>query len=145
MALKVVVADDDANVCAALCDLLQDDERLEVTATAENAEDAVHQVADTHPDVAVLDVRMPGSGIEAGRRILQASPDTTVVLVSAQVDSSLVTAALAAGVRGVFVKGRLGSYMPDLVVSCHQGAVVLDTPAAVDGLRAFAGEPGAPA
>ena len=87
MAIRVVLADDDGYARAGIGMILRAESDLEVVAEAADGAGAVEAVRRLHPDVAVLDVRMPGiDGIEATRRITSdefAAPDgrTTAVLV----------------------------------------------------------------
>lgn len=139
MPLRVVVADDDEDVLAALCAVFAADERYAVAAAVTTGPAAVEAVARERPDVVLLDVRMPGNGLAAAREIAAAGPGpTTVIAVSAAPDARLVAAMLHAGARGVLAKGRIGRDLPDLVERCVAGEVIIATPAAGEGLRLFA-------
>ena len=139
MALRVVVADDDAEVRSALCAVLDDDDRFVVVAEACDAAQALDAAERERPDVVLLDVRMPGGGVQAAHAIRSTGLAITVIVVSARVDAGLVASMLRAGARGVFVKGRLGRSFADMVVRCSGGEVILATPSASEGLRMFAG------
>ena len=139
MLLSAVVADDDADVRSALCAALEADRRFAVIAFAASAEEVVAAVMRERPAAVLLDVRMPGGGVQAAREIRATGLLVAVVVVSAQVDAALVADMLEAGARGVLVKGRLGRDLPDLVARCCAGEVVLSTPAASAGLAIFAG------
>lgn len=139
MALRVVVADDDAEVRSALCAVLGDDGRFIVVAEACDAAEALEAAERERPDVVLLDVRMPGGGVQAAQAIRSTGLAITVIVVSARVDAGLVASILQAGARGVFVKGRLGRSFADMVVRCSSGEVILATPSASEGLRMFAG------
>lgn len=139
MSLSVVVADDDADVRSALCAALEADPRFRVVASVATGPEAVAAVVRERPAAALLDVRMPGGGVEAARDIHLTGLAVAVVAVSAQVDAALVADMLDAGARGVLVKGRLGRNLPDLVARCCAGEVVLATPAASAGLEILAG------
>lgn len=139
VALRVVVADDDADIRSALRAVLDDDERFHVVAEACDAAQALEATERERPDVVLLDVRMPGGGVQAAHAIRSIGLHITVIAISARVDAGLVAAMLQAGARGVFVKGRLGRSFADLVVRCSVGEVILATPSAAEGLRVFAG------
>lgn len=138
MTIRVVVADDDAGVRSALCAVLEDDHRFSVVGEAGNGPEAVVVAALERPDVVLVDVRMPGDGVEAARAIRAANERVTIVAVTASADANLVARMLVAGAHGVLVKGRLGDFA-DLVARCHAGEIVLATPAAAEGLRVYAG------
>jgi DNA-binding NarL/FixJ family response regulator len=133
--IRVVVADDDAVVRAAAVDLLHADGRFEVLATVGTADDAVASVRSGRPDIAMLDLRMPGGGLRAARAIQAEGNGTAVVIVSARIDPTRLTALLRAGVRGVVLKGRDTAALPDVLARCAAGEVHFHVPAAATALR----------
>ena len=71
--IRLVIADDQALVRDGFCSILGREPDIEVVAEAADGAQAVAAVTQTHPDVALLDVRMPVmDGLQAGRRILAA-------------------------------------------------------------------------
>lgn len=133
--IRTVVADDDADVRSALCAMLDDDPRFTVVAQAASGYDAVAAVIRENPDAALLDIRMPGGGVEAAREIQTAGLPAVLIAVSAKVDAMMVATLLRAGVRGVLVKGRLGRSITDVVARCCAGEVILATPVAAEALK----------
>lgn len=104
--IRVLVADDDPGVLGALCDLLGAVPGMAVVARARDAGEAVELAARSLPDVAVLDVRMPGGGgPRATRDILGFSPGTRVVALSAHEDRGSVAEMIRAGALSYIVKG----------------------------------------
>lgn len=104
--LRVLVADDDPMIRLALSEVLEAEADLQVVAIAEDAVQAV-SLAETHsPDVAVLDVRMPGGGgTHAAREIRVRSPRTQLLAFSAYDDSGTVDELKRLGVREYLIKG----------------------------------------
>jgi len=103
--IRVVIADDHPAFREGLCRLLEEETDITVAGTAADGEEAVRQVAEHKPDVAVLDVTMPKlNGIEAAKQIHSDSPDTSVLIVSAHDFSSYILAALRAGAAGYILK-----------------------------------------
>jgi len=104
--LRVLVADDDPMIRLALSEVLEAEADLQVVAIAEDALQAV-ALAETHsPDVAVLDVRMPGGGgTHAAREIRVCSPRTQLLAFSAYDDSGTVEELKRLGVREYLIKG----------------------------------------
>jgi DNA-binding NarL/FixJ family response regulator len=99
-AVRVLVADDHAGYRDGLALLIGEDPGLTVVATAADGEEALAMIAALRPDVALLDVRMPGhSGIEVCRRVRDsgAAPDTRIVLITGTPDPVLAAQAEAAG------------------------------------------------
>lgn len=60
--MRVLIADDEAVLREALADLINDDAAMELVGTARDADEAIGLARDQHPDVAVLDVKMPRGG-----------------------------------------------------------------------------------
>src|SRR5207248_3336671 len=89
--IQVLVCDDHALVRSGLKRLLEAEAGIDVVGEAADAEEAVAAVADTQPDVLLLDVVMPGrSGIDAIPDLLSAAPDTRILVLSMQDDPSYV-------------------------------------------------------
>jgi DNA-binding NarL/FixJ family response regulator len=101
---SVLVADDHPAVVEAVADVL-DENGIEITARARDGREAVEKIEAVHPDVALLDLRMPGlSGIEVARHVARTAPDTSVILYTAFGDRALLTEAMDAGARGFVLK-----------------------------------------
>jgi CheY-like chemotaxis protein len=82
--IRVLVADDSALFLAAVAEVVAAAEGFELDAAAQSGEEAVELAAARGPDFALIDVNMPGiGGCEAGDRIAAASPETTIVLMTA--------------------------------------------------------------
>ena len=103
--IRVLIADDEAALRHAMGELVQAEPGMELAGSAADAAEAAALARETRPDVAVLDVRMPGGGLEATRLIAEASPDTAVLALSAYEDRATVIAMLQAGAVGYLVKG----------------------------------------
>src|SRR6185312_17126759 len=118
--IRVLVPEDEASVRAALVALIRTEPNLELVGEAANATDAIAIAAAEQPDVAVLDVRMPGGGGAAAvRGIKRKSPDTRMLAFSAADDRATVLEMLEAGVVGYLVKG---SSIESIVDSIEQAA-----------------------
>jgi DNA-binding NarL/FixJ family response regulator len=100
----LLIADDDPVVCSMLSMSLQP--RFDIIAAADDGEEAVSQAAATQPDAAVVDVQMPaGGGPRAVRGISEASPDTAIVILSADESDGLVRDLMQAGAMAYVRKG----------------------------------------
>jgi len=133
-AIKVVVADDDDSMRHTLTALLHSDPRFEVVGHAATGSALLEVTALTRPHVVLIDVRMPGGGVEAAQA-LASGPPVVVVAVSAETSVHTVLAMVRSGVRGYVVKGRIGASLPDLVARCAYGEVVLATPTGAEVMR----------
>jgi two-component system, NarL family, response regulator DesR len=115
--IRVLLVDDEPIFLAALGALLARDERLEVVASTERGDDALELAGRVHPDVALVDLAMPGSdGFETTRRLIRDSPNLKVIVVSGVTDGRARDDALAAGARGFLFKGGLHGEIAEAIV-----------------------------
>ena len=121
---RVLVADDHAPTRSVICRVLED-AGLTVCATAHDAEGAVDGARRTRPDVTLLDVRMPGDGIEAARVIRDEQPDTSIVMLTVSDQDEDLFAALSAGAAGYLLKGQDPATIPDALRMILAGEAVL--------------------
>jgi DNA-binding NarL/FixJ family response regulator len=104
--ITVVLVDDHPVVRGGLRALIESFGGFEVVGEAADGEAAVREVQLHRPDVAVMDVMMPGvDGVEATRRITRASPGTAVLMLSMAEEDDVVFSAMQAGARGYLLKG----------------------------------------
>lgn len=121
--IRIIVVDDHPLFLDGLVATLSADEELNVVATAGNASSAVQTARDHQPDLALLDVAMPGGGLEAARLIGQASPKTRVVMLTSSEDDDDLLAAMNAGAKGYVLKGVAGRELRTILKSVHRGEV----------------------
>ncbi len=124
-ALRVVLADDHGVLRAGLSALMQFQGGFEVVGEAESGDDAVNLVTSLHPNVAVLDVRMPGGGIDATRRINELAPDVAVLVLSQYDDTAYLREALAAGASGYALKLSSGAELLEAIRTVARGDMYL--------------------
>jgi two-component system, NarL family, response regulator NreC len=108
---RIVLADDHAIVRSALRALLEADAQFEVVAEAGDVDESVRKVLAYKPDVIVLDLSMPGGSSLAGAssltaipRMLEASPDTAVVVLTMENEPRFAREALRLGALGFVLK-----------------------------------------
>lgn len=88
----------------AVADVLEEN-GIEIAGRARDGNEALEKIESTKPDVALLDLRMPGhSGIEVARRLGKSTPETAVILYTAFGERALLTEAMDAGARGFVLK-----------------------------------------
>lgn len=103
--IRIMLADDHAVVRSGLRRLLEQRQGLEVVAEAESGEQAYQMFGECQPDVAVMDLSMPGmGGLEAIRRILARYPQARILVFSMHENASFATQSLRAGARGYLAK-----------------------------------------
>jgi two-component system, NarL family, response regulator NreC len=124
--ITVVLADDHAVVRSALRMLLDGEPGIEVVAEAGDAASAVRYVGGHHPAVLILDINMPGgSGLEAIPQIRDQSPDTQIVMLTMQDETSAARAALQAGVLGYILKEAASEELVKAVRLAAEGKTYL--------------------
>src|SRR4051812_47098017 len=104
--IRVVVADDHPLFREGVITSLATADDIEVVGQAADAESAVRVVREQLPDLALLDVTMPGGGgLEAARKIATACPATRIVMLTVSEDEDDLLAAMKAGASGYVLKG----------------------------------------
>jgi two-component system, NarL family, response regulator DesR len=135
--IRLVLADDQALVRGAIAALLGLEPDLEVVAEVGSGDAAVDAVLEHSPDVALLDVEMPGlDGIQAAAVIRERSPGTRVLMVTTFGRPGYLKRALTAGASGFVVKETPAAQLADAVRRVHQGLRVVDPALAMDSLTA---------
>ena len=103
--IRIVLADDQAIIRDGLETVLNLVEDFEVVGTAADGAEAVALIAAEHPDVALMDLRMPVlDGAAATRRVTEETPETAVLVLTTFADDADIVAALRAGARGYLTK-----------------------------------------
>jgi DNA-binding NarL/FixJ family response regulator len=125
--IRVVLADDHAVVRKGIREFLEQDGDISVVAEAADGHQVFTQVAEHQPDVAVLDIQMPGmTGIEATRRIKAQFPDVRILVLTAYDDDPYIFALLQAGASGYILKTADSSELVHAVRAVHRGESALD-------------------
>jgi len=133
-AIRILVADDHPLFREGVVNTLAAEPDIEVIAEANSGERAVEQAVDLLPDVAILDLTMPGiGGIAATGQIATQCPATAVLVLTVSEDADDLLRALKAGARGYVLKGVAGQGLIHAVRSVTSGEVYI-TPALASGL-----------
>lgn len=102
--IRVMLADDEVGVREALAELVASDPTIDLVGVAADADEAVELARERTPDVALVDLRMPGGGQATAYRIGRTSPDTKVVVLSVSAEADDVLLMLRAGAVGYVTK-----------------------------------------
>jgi two-component system response regulator DevR len=103
--IRVVVIDDHEIVRQGIATILGKDAGFQLVGEAADGHEAVRLVRETQPDVALVDVRLPGiSGVELCYHIQDESPDTQVLILTSYLDSNVVRECIRAGAKGFVLK-----------------------------------------
>src|SRR5690606_38483497 len=102
--VRVVVVDDHALARAAVRTILGDDPLFEIVAEAADADGAFAAVQEHRPDLVLMDIRMPGGGLQATRRIKAAFPQVRIVMMTVSDAPQDLFEALRSGAQGYVLK-----------------------------------------
>lgn len=142
MKLRVLLVDDHAVVRQGLRAYLELQSDIEVCGEAGNATHATELAKQLQPDVALVDMVMPGGdGIQATRSIRSVSPQTQVVILTSSTDESSVRPALEAGAVSYQLKDVGGAELVDTVRRAARGETVLHPRVAAGLVRSLRSEP----
>lgn len=125
--MRVLLVDDHRLVTEMLADALEQTDDIEVVGVASSGEDGVRLAQRHRPDVVLMDVEMGGmSGVQATHEIVQALPDTRVVMLTANDDQATVLDAIESGAVGYLTKDKaLVDDIADAVRRAHAGEIML--------------------
>ncbi len=137
--LRVLIADDHAPTRDDVREILDADERFEVCAEATNGPAAVAAALESLPDICLLDIRMPGSGVLATWEITSRLPSTRVVMLTVSEDEDDLFSALRSGASGYLLKDIDPLQLADNLVGVAEGAAPLAPAVATHVVAAFRG------
>lgn len=123
--LRVLVADDHAPSRDDVQRALEHDERFSVCALAADAPEAIQAAVRERPDVCLLDVRMPGSGLAAAWEIAARLPQTKIVMLTVSDEDADLLAAVQAGADGYLLKTMNLQRLPDELDGVQAGEAAM--------------------
>ena len=138
---RVLIADDDSVVRRVIGASLKS-AGFEVCAEVEEAEAAIALAAEARPDLCLLDVYMPGSGIHAAEEISRRVPQTKVVMLTSSARDQDLLDALGAGARGYLPKKLDVEQLREVLDKVLQGEVVMPPDLVAKAIRTGADERG---
>ncbi|HET9032995.1 MAG TPA: response regulator transcription factor [Dokdonella sp.] len=123
--IRIVIADDHDLVRQGIRGFLETHADLSIVGEAGSASEAVDLCKEQKPDVALVDLVMPGGGIEATRAIRGASPNTQVVLLTSFEDVQQIVSAIQAGALSCLLKDVDADALADTLRKAAQSEAVL--------------------
>ncbi len=124
MTPRLLIADHEPTLTE-IRDAITRDGRLDVCAEAADAGEAIRLALETHPDVCLLDLMMPGGGLGAIREISTRLPATPVVVLTASEREADLFAALRQGAMGFLRKDMSFDKLPDALLSALRGEAAI--------------------
>ena len=122
--ISVLIADDHPVFREGLTAVISGDDRMHVAGEACDAPAAVAGAARLRPDVILMDLSMPGGGLEATRTILTADPRARIMVLTTSNDQDTLFAALRAGARGYLLKDAGKDTIRSAIVAVAAGQAV---------------------
>lgn len=124
---RILLVDDHEVVRLGLKALLEHNSQFEVVGEASNAKEALEQVGRLHPDIVLMDIRLPGtSGIEACEEVIRQYPETRVVMLTSYAEDEMLFSAIRAGASGYILKQIGGEDLVRGIESVGRGEALLD-------------------
>jgi NarL family two-component system response regulator LiaR len=137
----VLIVDDHPMVRTGLERVLEMYDELEVVGAAGSGEEALSLCADTAPDIALIDMKLPGvDGIETIRLLKQHHPNVQAIVLTSYEESQFVMDAVQAGARGYLLKTAEGRQVRQAIEAVAEGRTFL-TPEAAEALVRVVGQP----
>jgi two-component system response regulator DesR len=133
--IRVLLAEDEELIRAALTDLLKRESDIEVVATAADGRQAIDRALAHRPDVAVIDLQMPVvDGIDVIAELGRQLPTCAGVILTGHGRPHVLRRALTSGARGFLAKGAPATALADVVRRVHAGQRYVDPVLAADAL-----------
>lgn len=130
--IRLLIIDDHEMVREGLKAMLSTEPDFSIVGDAANAEQALTLIERLHPDIALLDIRLPGtSGVEVCQIISERYPETAVIILTTFTDESLIARCIQAGARGFIVKDIERFDLKRSIRAVARGEAALDPKAAV--------------
>jgi DNA-binding NarL/FixJ family response regulator len=120
--IRVLAVDDHPLVRKGIASILANEADMELVAEAGNGSEAVEMFEQRHPDVVLMDLRMPQmDGIEATRKIRQADPEARIIALTSYDGDQDIYRALEAGVRGYMLKEMVHTEVVRAIRTVYSG------------------------
>lgn len=125
--IRIIMADDNPEICSYFSDLLSRQEDMELVGTASSGAEAVHLVRRLAPDIVLMDIQMENrtAGIIASRQILSELPDTKVIILTILEDDELLFQAYCAGVIDYIIKTDAADQILTSIRNAYRNQLVL--------------------
>jgi EAL domain-containing protein (putative c-di-GMP-specific phosphodiesterase class I)/DNA-binding NarL/FixJ family response regulator len=141
--VTVLIAEDDCQLRGVLSALIDSEPALRLVGAARDADEAIELACEARPDVAIVDVNMPGGGgAKVARELRRSAPDTKVLALTAAADRNTVLEMLEAGVVGYLVKGSSTEHILESIERAGSGQSMLSAEVTGDVISELVGQLG---
>jgi len=119
--IRIVIVDDHPLFRDGVAQAIGMDKRFKLVGAGSSGSDALRLVRDMLPNIVLLDLNMPGGGVDLVAQLSRTHPDTKVVMLTVSEEEEHVTEALNHGGRGYILKGVGGIELMTTLVNIHEG------------------------
>ena len=127
MAVRILLADDHPLTRSGIAEFVRREESFELVAEAENGTEAWDKIKELRPDVALLDIRMPGyDGVTVAQKVKNDGMNTAIVMLTSYDAQQYVIASLRAGARGFVLKTVSPKELTTAINTVAKGGLYLD-------------------
>jgi len=142
MQIKVLIADDHVFYREGVRALLSNTPEITVVGEASNGDEVIAKAAELHPNVILMDLKMPGmNGIEATRKIIQRQADVGILVITMFDDDDSVFAAMRSGARGYLLKDADKDELVRAIVAVERGEAIFSPAIAQRMVQYFTASP----
>ncbi len=143
--IRLLIVDDHEMVREGLKAILVAEQDFQIVGEASNAEQALELIERLHPQIALVDIRLPGTnGIELCRVVNERYPETAVIILTTFTDENLVAQCIQAGARGFIVKDIERLDLKRSIRAVARGEAAIDTKVAASVLAQLRRSPPPP-
>lgn len=126
MAIRIIIADDHGILRAGLKSFLSADPNMQVIGEANSGAEALRLARELKPNIAIMDIGMPGNeGLDATRQLIQEFPDTRVIMLTMHEDGALLQESLRAGASGYIIKRAVEAELIDAIYAVNRGIIYI--------------------
>ncbi|MBQ9389514.1 MAG: response regulator transcription factor [Synergistaceae bacterium] len=127
MAVRILLADDHPLTRSGIAEFVRREETFELVAEAEDGAEAWEKIKELRPDVALLDIRMPGyDGVAVAQKVKNEGMNTAIVMLTSYDAQQYVIASLRAGARGFVLKTVSPKELTTAINTVAKGGLYLD-------------------
>lgn len=125
--MRCLIVDDDHLICDGLKMILELEDEIEVVGVCHNGQDAYEMCVDIHPDLVLMDIRMPKTdGIIGAKKIKESFNDIKIVMLTTFKDEEYIKEALSCGAEGYILKSQKADSIVKSIRAVLNGSVVFE-------------------
>ncbi len=129
--INVLIAEDHSLVRAGLCRIIEETREISVIAEADNGRQAIRRIREMKPDVAVVDISMPGmDGLEVIEQVVATCGDVPIIMLTMYEEDQYIVRAIQAGAKGYVTKKSAPEQLVAAIKKVYQGGRYLTATAA---------------